>query len=53
MTYYITKIMIATLIIVLISEIEKRITFMGAILVSVPLVPVVAMHWIYRYERYM
>ena len=47
MTYYIVKIVITTLIIVVISEIAKRSTFMGAILASVPLVSVLAMLWLY------
>lgn len=47
MTYYIIKIVITTLLIVLISEIAKRSSFMGAILASVPLVSVLAMIWLY------
>lgn len=47
MAYYILKIVITTLIIVLISEIAKRSSFVGAILASVPLVSVLAMLWLY------
>jgi len=47
MTYYTLKIIITTLLIVLISEISKRSTFVGAILASVPLVSVLAMIWLY------
>ena len=47
MTYYTLKIVITTLLIVLISEISKRSTFVGAILASVPLVSVLAMIWLY------
>lgn len=47
MTYYILKILITTMLIVLISEISKRSTFVGAILASVPLVSVLAMIWLY------
>jgi len=47
MVYYILKIVITTVLIVLISEIAKRNTFMGAILASVPLVSVLAMLWLY------
>lgn len=47
MTYYILKIVITTLLIVLISEIAKRSSFVGAILASVPLVSVLAMLWLY------
>ena len=47
MTYYILKILITTMLIVLIAEISKRSTFVGAILASVPLVSVLAMIWLY------
>ena len=47
MVYYILKITITTLLIVLISEITKRSLFLGAILASIPLVSVLAMIWIY------
>lgn len=47
MTYYLLKIAITTILIVLISEISKRSTLIGAILASVPLVSVLAMIWLY------
>ncbi len=47
MTYYLVKIVITTILIVLISEIAKRSTFVGAILASVPLISVLAMIWLY------
>lgn len=47
MAYYMTKIVITTLLIVLISEISKHSTFIGAILASIPLVSVLAMIWLY------
>ena len=47
MAYYVLKIVITTLLIVLISEIAKRSSFVGAILASVPLVSVLAMLWLY------
>jgi hypothetical protein len=47
MTYYTLKVLITTLLIVIISEISKRSTFIGAILASVPLVSVLAMMWLY------
>ena len=47
MTYYLVKIVITTILIVVISEIAKRSTFIGAILASVPLVSVLAMIWLY------
>jgi len=45
--YYLTKIVITTLLIVLISEISKKSSLVGAILASVPLVSVIAMIWLY------
>lgn len=42
MVYYILSIVITTLLVVLISEIAKRSSLMGAILASVPLVSVLA-----------
>lgn len=47
MGYYILKVVITTALIVIISEISKRSTFIGAILASVPLVSVLAMVWLY------
>ncbi len=48
MTYYLIKIAITTVLIVLISEIAKRSTFMGALLASLPLVSVLAFIWLYH-----
>lgn len=47
MTFFATKIVITTLLIVLISEIAKRSSLAGALLASVPLVSVMAMLWLY------
>jgi len=47
MTYYLIKIVVTTLLIVIISEIAKRSSFVGAILASVSLVSVLAMLWLY------
>jgi hypothetical protein len=47
LTYYIAKIVITTVLIVLISEISKRSSFIGALLASVPLVSVLALIWLY------
>ena len=47
MVYYVFKIAITTVLIVLISEIAKRSTFWGAVLASIPVVSVLAMIWIY------
>ncbi len=47
MTYYVLKIMVTTVLVVLISEISKRSSLAGAVLASVPLVSVLAMIWLY------
>ncbi len=47
MFYYIVKLVITTVLIVLISEISKRSTLVGSILASIPLVSVLAMIWLY------
>ena len=47
MIYYSLKIAITSVLIVLISEIAKRSSLVGAILASVPLVSVLAMIWLY------
>jgi len=46
-TYYITKLIITTVLIVLISEIGKRYSLAGALLAAVPLVSILAMTWMY------
>ncbi len=47
MIFYITKIAITTASIVLISEVAKRSSFIGALLASIPLISVLAMIWLY------
>lgn len=47
MAYYLSKIIITALMIVLIAEISKRSTLIGSILASVPLISVLAMVWLY------
>lgn len=47
MTYYLVKLAISAVLIVAISEIARRSSFVGAILASVPLVSVLAMIWLY------
>lgn len=47
MVYYLVKIVVTTALVVLISEIAKRSTLVGAILASVPLISVLAMIWLY------
>lgn len=47
LSYYLVKIAVTTILIVVISEIAKRSSLVGAILASVPLVSVLAMIWLY------
>lgn len=47
MVYYITKVAVTAVLVVLISEIAKRSSVIGAILASVPLTSVLAMIWLY------
>ena len=47
MTYYLVKLVISAVLIVAISEIARRSSFLGAILASIPLVSVLAMIWLY------
>ena len=47
MIYYISKIAVTTILIVVISEIAKRSTLFGAVLASIPLVSILAMLWLY------
>jgi hypothetical protein len=47
MVYYLIKIAITTVLIVVISEIAKRSSFAGALLASIPLISVLAMFWLY------
>ncbi|MDR4516510.1 MAG: DUF3147 family protein [Nitrosomonas sp.] len=47
MGYYLTKIALTAVLVVVISEIAKRSTFMGALLTSIPLISLLAMFWLY------
>ncbi len=47
MFYYLTKIAITTILIVVISEVAKRSSFAGAVLASIPLISVLALLWLY------
>lgn len=47
MYFYITKIVITAFLIVLISEISKRSSLVGALLAAIPLVSILAMTWMY------
>lgn len=45
--YYAIKVLISAILIVAISELSKRSSFLGAILASIPLVSVMAFIWMY------
>lgn len=47
MTYYLLKIAVTTLLIVVISEVAERSSLAGAVLASIPLISVLAMMWLY------
>lgn len=47
MGYYVLKVLISAVLIVLISEVGKRSSLMGAILASIPAVSVLAFVWLY------
>lgn len=47
MLYYVVKLVISALLIVLVSEIAKRSSVLGAVLASIPLVSVLGMIWLY------
>jgi hypothetical protein len=47
MTYYFVKTIITALIIVIVSEVAKRSTFFGAIIISIPLTSLLAFIWLY------
>jgi hypothetical protein len=47
MVYYVTKLFVSAALIVLISELSKRSSLVGALLASIPLVSVLAMIWLY------
>ena len=47
MSYYLFKLAVSAILVVAISEIARRSSFVGALLASVPLVSVMAMIWLY------
>jgi len=47
LVYYILKLIVTALLIVLISEIGKRYSLAGALLAAIPLVSILAMIWMY------
>jgi len=47
MTYYLIKTIITALIIVIVSEVAKRSTLFGALIISIPLTSLLAFIWLY------
>jgi hypothetical protein len=47
MTQYIIKIIVSALVVVAVSEIAKRSSFLGGLLASLPIVSFMAMIWLY------
>ena len=47
MIYYFIKLIITALVVVIVSEIAKRSTFIGAIIISIPLTSLLAFTWLY------
>ena len=47
MIYFIIKLLITSLVIVIVSEIAKKSTFIAAIIISIPLTSLLAFTWLY------
>ncbi|OOG22700.1 hypothetical protein B1C78_14300 [Thioalkalivibrio denitrificans] len=47
MTYYIARVLISAILIVVISEVAKRSSLAGAVIASLPVVSILAFLWIY------
>ena len=47
MTYYLIKTIVTAIIIVIVSEVAKRSTFIAAIIISIPLTSLLAFIWLY------
>ena len=47
MTYYLLKLIITSLIVVVVSEVAKKSTFIGALIISIPLTSLLAFIWLY------
>ena len=51
MTYYLIKTIITALIIVIVSEVAKKSTLIGALIISIPLTSLLAFIWLYLDTR--
>ena len=47
MFYYILKIIVSAILILLISELAKRSSFIGGLLASIPLISILSFFWLY------
>ena len=47
MTYYFIKTLITALIIIIVSEVAKKSSFLGALIISIPLTSLLAFIWLY------
>lgn len=47
MTYYVIKLLVSAALIVLVSEVSKRNTMLGALFLSLPTVSLLAIFWLY------
>jgi hypothetical protein len=47
MVYYAVKVIVSALMIVVVSELSRRFTILGALIASLPLVSLLAMVWLY------
>lgn len=47
MVYYVIKVLLSAIIIVMVAEISKSSTFWGSVLASLPLVSILAFLWLY------
>ena len=48
MAWYIIKIVLTAVVIVVVSEISKRLPLLGSLIASLPLISVLGMIWIYQ-----
>ena len=51
MTYYLIKVVVSAVIIVLVSEVAKRSSLLGGLIASLPLVSILAFIWLYLDTR--
>lgn len=47
LAYYLFKVLFSAVVIVIVTEVAKRSTFIGALVASLPLISIIAMVWLY------